>query len=167
MIGPVVCLALGLAVLFAIFVFLPEGWPGWLLGLVVAFGCLFAGALLASWRSPAQGLAFVLASLALAPLTSSLAGRLRRWLDPPPARDEFTLRDESLHRLIGRRGRAMTPLRPAGSVDFDGRRLDGISEGQYIDGGTLVSAVRVRGRFLVVRADPDSDDPPGRAREMS
>ena len=150
MIGPLICLILGLTVIFAIFFFLPEGWLGWLLGLFVASGWLVAGALLASTRSPPLGLLFSLAPFALAPLTSSVAGRLRRWLNPPSSRDEFTLRDEALHRLIGRRGRAMTPLRPAGSVEFDGRRLDGISEGVFIDGGTLVSAVRVRGRFLVV-----------------
>jgi membrane-bound ClpP family serine protease len=155
MVWPLLCSTLGLAVLFLLFFFLPEGWPGWLVGLLVAFGCSVGAVLLAISRSPGTGLAFLLAQLALAPLTASVAGRLRRRFDPAPSRDEFTLRDESLHTLIGRRGRALTPLRPAGSVDFDGRRLDGLSEGAYIDEDTPVTGIRVRGRFLVVRAYPD------------
>jgi membrane-bound serine protease (ClpP class) len=159
MVWPALCLALGLTVFFAIFFFLPEGWLGWLIGLIVAAGCLVAGAVLASLRSPSQGLAFLLAPLALAPLTTSIAGRLRRRLDPPPSRDEFTLREDWLYPLIGRRGRTLTPLRPAGSVDFDGRRLDGLSEGGYIDAGTPVSGVRVRGRYLVVRVQSHPTGP--------
>jgi membrane-bound serine protease (ClpP class) len=62
--------------------------------------------------------------------------------------------------LIGQFGRAVTPLRPSGLVDFDGRRLDGLSEEGLIPAGTLVRAVRVRGGELVVRTatDPSLDD---------
>jgi membrane-bound serine protease (ClpP class) len=151
MVGPVLLPTLGLTIIFAIFFFLPEGWTTWLIGLLAAFACFVAGALLALLRSPYLALLALLAPLTLAPLTSSIAGRLRRRLDPPPSRDEFTFRDDSLYPLIGRSGRALTPLRPAGSVDFDGRRLDGLSEGEYIAEGTTVSGLRVRGRYLIVR----------------
>jgi membrane-bound ClpP family serine protease len=150
-VGPVLLPTLGLTIIFAIFFFLPEGWPTWLIGLLAAFACFVAGALLALMRSPYLALLSLLAPLTWAPLTSSIAGRLRRRLDPPPSRDEFTLRDDSLYPLIGRSGRALTPLRPAGSVDFDGRRLDGLSEGEYIAEGTTVWGLRVRGRYLIVR----------------
>jgi hypothetical protein len=40
-------------------------------------------------------------------------------------------------------------------VDFDGRRLDGLSEEGLIPSGALVRAVRVRGGQLIVRMAPD------------
>jgi hypothetical protein len=40
-------------------------------------------------------------------------------------------------------------------VDFEGRRLDGLSEEGLIPAGALVRAVRVRSGQLVVRAASD------------
>jgi membrane-bound serine protease (ClpP class) len=60
-----------------------------------------------------------------------------------------------LDHLVGQLGRALTPLRPSGLVDFDGRRLDGLSEEGFIPSGSLVRAVRIRGGQLVVRVAPD------------
>ncbi len=159
MVWPLLSSAVGLTIIFALFFFLPEEGLSWIIGLILAVVCFFAGALFALNQSPPLGLAFLLAPLALAPLASSIAGYLRQRMDPPPSRDEFTLRDDSLYPLVGRLGRALTPLRPGGSVDFNGRRLDGLSEGGYIEAGTSVSVVRVRGQFLIVRAQPDPPPP--------
>jgi membrane-bound serine protease (ClpP class) len=72
--------------------------------------------------------------------------------------------------LIGRRGEAMTLLRPAGIVVIDGERYDARSAGQYIDAGAAIEVLEVRGTGLVVaeaegaddRADDRSGDaPPG------
>jgi membrane-bound serine protease (ClpP class) len=52
---------------------------------------------------------------------------------------------------IGQRGRALTPLRPGGSVEIGGRRLDALSEGEYIPAGAEVEVIDVRGAQLVVR----------------
>ena len=60
-----------------------------------------------------------------------------------------------LEHLLGQYGRAMTPLRPSGVVDFDGRRIDGLSEEGMIPSGALVRAVQVRAGQLVVRKAPD------------
>jgi len=56
-----------------------------------------------------------------------------------------------LERLKGRIGKAVTPLRPSGAVEFDGRRVDTISsEGIFIDVDTWVRCIDVRaGRVLV------------------
>ena len=51
---------------------------------------------------------------------------------------------------MGQLGRALTPLRPSGMVDFDGRRLDGLSEEGLIPSGALIRAVRVRSGQLVI-----------------
>jgi membrane-bound serine protease (ClpP class) len=52
---------------------------------------------------------------------------------------------------IGATGEAITPLRPAGFVRIDGRRLDATAEGNLIDAGTPIEVVSVRDAQLRVR----------------
>jgi membrane-bound ClpP family serine protease len=56
-----------------------------------------------------------------------------------------------LEGLRGRYGRALSDLRPAGAVDFHGRRVDVISEGQMVPVGAWVRCVDVRAATVVVR----------------
>lgn len=53
--------------------------------------------------------------------------------------------------LKGRTGTAASPLRPAGVAVIDDRRVDAMSEGPFIDAGTPVLCVGVRGAAVVVR----------------
>jgi membrane-bound ClpP family serine protease len=53
--------------------------------------------------------------------------------------------------LRGRYGRALSDLRPAGTVEFDGRRVDVISEGMMVADGAWVRCVDVRAGTVVVR----------------
>jgi membrane-bound serine protease (ClpP class) len=53
--------------------------------------------------------------------------------------------------LVGQRGRALSPLRPAGTASFDGRRVDVTSDGRYVAPGATVEVVRVRGARVEVR----------------
>lgn len=53
--------------------------------------------------------------------------------------------------LIGQLAETITPLRPAGSVEFEGERIDVVSEGSYIDKGKNVIIVKVEGSRIVVR----------------
>ncbi len=57
----------------------------------------------------------------------------------------------SLKELEGQRGVTITPLRPAGTVEFDGIRADVVSEGGFISSGVTVDVIRVAGRRVVVR----------------
>jgi membrane-bound serine protease (ClpP class) len=43
-------------------------------------------------------------------------------------------------------------LRPAGSVDVGGRRIDALSEAEVIDAGTRVEVVRVAGLKVFVKS---------------
>ena len=52
--------------------------------------------------------------------------------------------------FVGKAGKAMSPLRPAGTCDFDGVRLDVVTEGDFIDKGSDVSIIKVEGRRIVV-----------------
>ncbi len=53
--------------------------------------------------------------------------------------------------LLGKEGVAVTPLRPAGIAQIDGKRHDVVSEGRMIPAGTTVQVVQVRGVRVVVR----------------
>jgi len=53
--------------------------------------------------------------------------------------------------LIGKLAVTSTPLRPAGTVNLDGERIDVVSEGSYIDKGKDVMIVKVEGSRIVVR----------------
>jgi membrane-bound serine protease (ClpP class) len=58
---------------------------------------------------------------------------------------------QELEQLKGRIGRTLSALRPAGVVDFDGRRVDTITEGMMVDPGQLVRCIDVRAGRVIVR----------------
>ena len=60
--------------------------------------------------------------------------------------------------MTGRTGVTLTVLRPSGSAEFDGERLDVVSEGTYIGKGVKVKVIRSEGRRIVV--EPDKPDNP-------
>ena len=53
--------------------------------------------------------------------------------------------------LVGMTGTALTPLRPSGTVDIAGRRIDVVSEGPMVSAGASVEVTRARGSVVVVR----------------
>ena len=52
--------------------------------------------------------------------------------------------------MIGRKGVALSHLRPAGRAEFDSEIVDVVSQGEYIDSGEKIKIVRVRGHRVVV-----------------
>ncbi len=68
---------------------------------------------------------------------------------------------QELQRLRGRFGRTISALRPAGITDFDGRRIDTLSEGNLIAPGQWVQCVDVKAGKVIVRqvdAPPDLEN---------
>ncbi len=58
---------------------------------------------------------------------------------------------ESDAQWLGKRGRASSPLRPAGIAEIDGQRVDVVSDGELIDAGQFIEVFRVDGNRIVVR----------------
>lgn len=52
---------------------------------------------------------------------------------------------------FGKTGRAVTGLRPSGTIEIDGQRLDAISQGEFIPKGTNIKVVKVEGSKIIVR----------------
>lgn len=59
--------------------------------------------------------------------------------------------NSDLEMLKGRIGKAVSVLRPAGVVEFDGRRIDCLSEGIMVEPETWVRCIDVKGSRVLVR----------------
>jgi len=53
--------------------------------------------------------------------------------------------------LVGRTGRAITPLRPSGVASIDGHRYSVVSEGDHVVADETIEVVAVEGNRIVVR----------------
>ena len=72
-----------------------------------------------------------------------------------------------LEALKNRTGKTVSPMRPSGTVEFDGRRVDAMTEGVMLDSGVWVRCLEVKGGKVLVRqmeGPPDlADLTPGAA----
>lgn len=88
----------------------------------------------------------------------------RRFFLQQTGEDDATLAsmpvNVELEQLRGRYGRTLAPLRPSGVVDFDGRRIDVITEGMMVDADQWVRCIDVRAGKVIVRpaARPKLED---------
>jgi membrane-bound serine protease (ClpP class) len=66
-------------------------------------------------------------------------------------KDGVTVAPPDLTDCLGRSGVATTTLRPAGKIMLDGKTVDAVTEGDYIEKGQAVSVVQADGTRIVVR----------------
>jgi membrane-bound serine protease (ClpP class) len=58
---------------------------------------------------------------------------------------------ESKSYLLGMTGSAITPLRPAGTATISGKRIDVVTQGEFIAAGRPVEVIQVEGARVIVR----------------
>jgi len=79
-------------------------------------------------------------------------------LTPPQRQRGDAIADTAeLKELLGAVGLVLTPLRPVGTCDFSGQRLECVAESGYIDKGKKVKVIRVQGTQLTVRVIEEGD----------
>ena len=148
----VLCLLTGVGLL-VVEVFVPGfGVPG-VSGIVLTV----VGVVL-TWNAygPVAGLAVTLIALALAGIAISVSiksaatGRLSK---SALILNEVThpVEHEEAEALTGKEGVTATVLNPVGFAEFDGVRLNGVSEGSYLEKGTRVKVQKVEGNTIIVR----------------
>lgn len=135
--------------------------------IVAGLTIIVVGVLLSfSYGGITTGFLTMLAVFVVVPTAFALA--LQAWKHSPMSRkmilrsgaeDDATVATMPVHleleQLRGRYGRAVSYLRPSGMVDFDGRRVDCITEGMMVEAGTFVRCIDVRaGRVVVRPMDP-------------
>ena len=54
--------------------------------------------------------------------------------------------------LVGKSGKALTPLRPAGAALISGHRVDIVTQGEFVPADTEVEVIFVEGSRVVVRS---------------
>lgn len=109
--------------------------------------------------SPLQALILILISVILLSIAFSLAmhsiskGRLSRSkLVLNEALNQKTNAEaEDLSYFIGKVGQTRTALRPAGIAEFDGVKLNVVSDGDFVNNQRYVRVERVEGNRIVVR----------------
>lgn len=146
------CLLLGTGLIVAE-VFLPGfGLPGITGIALIGVGAVLAGMHFGSLV--AVGILLVLIAL-LAVLISWV---LRSAAKGSVGRSELFLREkdvlgdaEDMRALVGRRGRTLSVLRPSGIGDFDGVRLNIVTQGGFIEKDRDVEIVDAQGARIVVR----------------
>ncbi len=156
---PCLCAMAGLALIF-LEVFIPSGG---LIGLLSA-GLLILSLWLAFAVSTATGLIFLLGLAVGLPVVMSFAVRLwphtpigRLMFLKPPTSDEVdsapvhSTGGTRLEHLIGQHGRTITPLRPSGIIELDGRRIDALSEDGFLDANSLIRIIQIRAGQAIVR----------------
>jgi membrane-bound serine protease (ClpP class) len=74
--------------------------------------------------------------------------------NPPPRDRSADVHDPELEAWIGKRGRALTPLRPIGDCEIDGRRMYCVAESGMIDKETPIQVCGLNGKDLIVRVAP-------------
>lgn len=125
----------------------------------IAGTLLLIGGVYFAHPSPLGALIMVLVIVALLCIALSIclhsaaSGRL--------AKSRFVLHDVATHAetvetsdlayFVGRKGVTRTVLRPAGMGEFDGVKLNVVSDGEYIAAGANVVVDRVEGNRIVVR----------------
>src|SRR6185369_8076676 len=142
---------LGIAVvLFFLELFLPSGG---LLGLLAA-AALIAGIVLLFMKNTTWGLVGALVTVVALPFVLGLA--LKLWPNTPIAR-WMTLRGDAgedgggaataagAAALVGRTGKAMTDLRPIGTVVLEGQRVECLAEAGIIRAGATVKVIAADG----------------------
>jgi membrane-bound serine protease (ClpP class) len=137
-------------------VFVPSG------GLisVCAFACLIGGIAIFFNRSTAFGWIGLVIAIIMIPSVLVIAYRIfpkTRFgksvtLAPPQRRQGDAIPDtDQLKELLGETGVVLTPLRPVGTCDFSGQRVECVAESGYVDKGEKVKVIHVQGTQLTVR----------------
>jgi len=78
-------------------------------------------------------------------------------LDHTEAPEEGYLAVKTHEAFVDAEGVVLTPLKPVGVVDFDGRRVEAMSEGPFVMRGTRVRVIHVEGNKVFVRPITDTD----------
>ncbi len=115
-----------------------------------------------SAASTASGIYMLFISLLMAAIASFIVfkyfqkkGALKRFVLSESATREAgysSSRDYSY--LLGKEGRVITPLRPSGIVEIEGKKYDTVSESGYIDSDETVFVSKIEGyRIVVHRVD--------------
>jgi membrane-bound serine protease (ClpP class) len=142
-------------------VFVPSG------GLIsiCALACLIGGIVIFFRHSTTAGWAGVIIAVVMIPSVIVIAykvfphtrfGKSVTLAPPERQRGDAIADTPELKGLLGAVGVVITPLRPVGTCDFSGQRVECVAEGGYVDKGRKIKVIHVEGTQLTVRVVEES-----------
>ena len=137
-------------------VFVPSG------GLIsiCALACLIGGLAIFFRHSTTAGCIGIIIAVVMIPSVLVIAYRVfpktsfgkSVMLTPPQRQQGDAIPDTpQLKNMLGAVGIVLTPLRPVGTCDFSGQRVECVAESGYVDKGKNVKIIHVQGTQLTVR----------------
>ena len=132
---------------------------------VCALACLIGGLVIFFRQSAATGWAGVIIAIIMIPLVIVIAYRAlpktrfgRSVILAPSERwkGDAIADTPKLKEMVGSVGVVITPLRPVGTCDFSGQRVECVAESGYVDKGKKIKVIRVEGTQLTVRVIEES-----------
>ncbi|NLM45222.1 MAG: nodulation protein NfeD [Firmicutes bacterium] len=133
---------------------------------IPGFGVFGVGGILAivasvvlSAASTGQGLRILLSAVVIAALLFAILYRYLKisgtWshivLQYAETKERGYVGTRDYSYLVGKEGVALTTLRPSGTCEIDGERIDVVTEGEFIASGTRVKVMKAEGTRIVVR----------------
>ena len=152
MTAAILLLALGLCLIAAEVLF-----PSFGVLSVLATAALVGSIVLAFQESTTSGIYFLVATGALAPTVVGLAFKLlprtpwgKRMVIGGLSFGSVPSLDQRDLELLGKEGTVEADCRPAGMARLDGRRVDVVARGEWLERGERVKVVEVKGNRVVV-----------------
>ncbi len=155
---PTILIALGILLVFIEILILPgfgaAGVPG-----IIIF-CVGVGMI---WTNAGVKTALIFTSIALIfviPIAIILLSLIRETsigktfiLDAAESSDKgYHAAPRELTALVGKSGKTITPLRPAGVALINGQRVDIVTQGEFVEPETEIEVIQVEGSRVVVRS---------------
>ena len=150
----VILMVIGIA-LIIMEIFLPSGG---ILGILAA-AALVTSLVLAFRESDATGFTFLGLAVVIVPVSVMLGLKFfpktpvgRRLILPPTTNTAAPagIAEKDYTALLGRKGKAVTPLRPSGIIEIDGQRYSAAADGEMIRQGVEIAVITVEGNNIIV-----------------
>lgn len=93
-----------------------------------------------------------LAIIGLSVIRSTPAGKTFILSATQDKSEGFHAPPSELASLVGKSGKALTPLRPAGAALISGHRVDIVTQGEFVPAETEIEVIFVEGSRVVVRS---------------
>ena len=155
---PIILIALGILLVFVEILILPGFGAAGIPGIVIF--CVGIGLV---WSKSGVTTALIYASVALIfviPISviglslfrDSSVGKTFILSASEKTEEGFQAAPKELTNLVGKSGKAVTPLRPAGVALINGQRVDIVTQGEFVAADTDVEVILVEGSRVVVRS---------------
>lgn len=155
---PTILIALGILLVFIEILILPGFGAAGIPGIIIF--CVGVGMI---WTNEGVKTALMFTSIALIfviPIAIILLSLIRETsigktfiLDAAESSDKgYHAAPRELTALVGKSGKTITPLRPAGVALINGQRVDIVTQGEFVKPETEIEVIQVEGSRVVVRS---------------